>query len=42
MKGVYAKDYSTIFQLGNEGLAISTLSQFLLTSLMINLFRQRF
>lgn len=40
--GKDAKGYSTIFLLGNEGLSLSTLAQFLLTSTMINLFRQLF
>lgn len=40
--GQDAKGYSTIFLLGKEGLSLSTLAQFLLTSTMINLFRQLF
>lgn len=40
--GEDAKGYSTIFLLGNEGLPLSVLAQFLLTSTMINLFRQLF
>lgn len=40
--GKDAKGYSTIFLLGNAGLSLSTLAQFLLTSTMINLFRQLF
>ena len=40
--GDSAKGYSTIFAFGTEGLALSTLLQFLLTSTIINLFRQMF
>jgi len=36
------KGYSAIFSLGKEGISLLTLWQFLLTSTMINLFRQLF
>lgn len=40
--GEDAKKYSSIFELGNDGLALSTLVQFLLTSTIIVLLRQLF
>ena len=40
--GEDAKKYSSIFELGNNGLTLSTLVQFLLTSTIIVLFRQFF
>lgn len=38
--GEDAEGYSTIFLLGNRGIALSILAQFLLTSTMVALFRQ--
>lgn len=40
--GEDAKKYSSMFALGNDGLTLSTLVQFLLTSTIIVLFRQFF
>lgn len=40
--GKDAKGYSTIFELGSEGISLATLMQFLLVAVMISVFRQLF